>query len=128
MFSVWGTASGVAILANCAGANGGGGGATATVGGNDDGTDWKGVFCIPGASLLACSSALANACTVTKRCLGSFASAVFTTCSSSDEIVGTRSRKGAGGANMCCVQSSVKEPLKGRSPLSHSYTTIPSEY
>src|SRR5437764_4250219 len=90
----------------------GGDGGEAGCGGDDMttfGTDW-----------LACSNAFANACTLPKRCFGSLARAVMTTCSTSCEMPGIFSRNGGGDANMCCAQSSVNEPWKGRSPLSHS--------
>src|SRR5712692_3335672 len=42
---------------------------------------------------LACSSAAAKACTLSKRSLASLASALITTCSTAGEIEGTLSRK-----------------------------------
>src|SRR5437868_589576 len=60
---------------------------------------------------LACSSAVANAFTLTKRCFGSFANAVSTTCSTSAVIVGTFLRKDGGGVNACCIAISIAVPL-----------------
>lgn len=75
-----------------------------------------------------CSNASANACTLAKRSLGSLASALSTTCSIVGGIVEVVSRKDAGGTARCWATISVREPSKGQFPLSHSYTTTPSEY
>src|SRR5579859_3753977 len=69
---------------------------------------------------LACSKALANACTLLKRWDGSLAIAVRTTSSIAGETVGIFSRSAGGAANICCAHTSLKDPWKGRSPLSHS--------
>ena len=76
----------------------------------------------------ACSNASANACTLAKRSLGSLASAMSTTCSMAGGIVEVDSRKDGGGTARCWATISVREPSKGRVPLSHSYTTTPSAY
>lgn len=61
-------------------------------------------------STLACSNALAKARTLPKRCLGSLASAVITTCSTSAEMLGTFSRSDGGDARQCLAAISVKKP------------------
>src|SRR6266566_1660698 len=71
---------------------------------------------------------MAKALILAKRCCGSLASAIITTCSTSGEIEGNLSRKGGGEPNMCWLAISLKVPLKGRLPVNHSYTTIPNEY
>jgi hypothetical protein len=63
-----------------------------------------------GAFPHACSRALANARRLAKRCCGSFARAMNITCSTSDEIVGTFSRKDGREANICWLAISVKDP------------------
>src|SRR5947209_20333929 len=97
--------------------------------GRDGGGD-GGISAITTAGLawLACSRAVAKAWTVAKRWVRSLARAVSTMRSTSGGSEGTFSCRGGGGAYICWVHSSVNDPRKGRSPLSHSYTTIPSEY
>src|SRR5579863_855446 len=73
----------------------------------------------------ACSRASANSCTLAKRSLGCLASALNTTCSTSGERKGTRSRKDGGGTCKCWSTTSVRVPWKGHLPQSHSYTTTP---
>ena len=63
-----------------------------------------------GAFPHACSSALAKARRLEKRCCGSLASAIISTCSTSGDIVGSFSRKGGRVANICWVAISVKVP------------------
>src|SRR5579883_881134 len=58
----------------------------------------------------ACSKALANALTLPKRALGSLASAVITTRSTSGKIARFLSRKGRGGTERCWATISVSEP------------------
>src|SRR5437764_2549117 len=65
--------------------------------GNNDGLGW-----------LACSRAVAKAWMLRKRCCGSFARAISTTCSTSEGMVGTFVRKGGGEANICWLTTSVK--------------------
>jgi len=75
------------------------------------GSDGTGFGCVDtgvdGVVWLACSKAVAKACTVAKRCLGSLASAVNTTCSTSSGKVGTFSRKEGGGVIKCLAKISV---------------------
>ncbi len=61
----------------------------------------------------ACSNAVANACTLPKRCLGSLARAVITTCSTSGEIVGICSRKDGEGTMVCLMAISLYDREKG---------------
>ena len=63
-----------------------------------------------GAFPHACSSALAKARRLEKRCCGSLASAIISTCSTSGDIVGSFSLKGGRVANICWVHNSVKDP------------------
>lgn len=63
-----------------------------------------------GAFPAACSRALAKARRLEKRCCGSLARAISSTCSTSGEIVGNFSRKGERVANICWVAISVKVP------------------
>lgn len=72
------------------------------------------------AILLACSKAVANACTLEKRCCGSFASALNTTSSTRDEMPEILPYRDGGGVSTCWLAISVKDPLNGRCPLSHS--------
>ena len=72
--------------------------------------DMKGVFELIGFVELACSKAVANACIVTNRSFGSLASAIKTTCSTSEGIVGTFSRIGGGGTRVCLAAISVNDP------------------
>src|SRR5436309_16134030 len=97
----------------------GGNGVSASCGGGEVGCGGGGRTTF-GADWLACSKAFAKACTLPKRCFGSLARAVITTCSTSCETPDDFSHNDGGDANMCCAQSSVNEPWKGRSPQSHS--------
>src|SRR2546425_11684102 len=54
-----------------------------------------------GPDLQACSKALANACTLAKRCCGSLASAVITTSSALGGIAETFERRDGGGTYIC---------------------------
>src|SRR5205814_9332056 len=63
---------------------------------------------------LACSKTWANSSTVAKRCLGSLARALNTTCSTSFGNAGNCSWKGGGGVMTCCTASSTTVPEKGR--------------
>ena len=62
---------------------------------------------------LACTSALAKARSVAKRCCGSLARAIAMTCSTSSGSVGSLSRKDGTGANTCWLAISVNVPWKG---------------
>src|SRR5437667_5710061 len=86
----------------------------AGTGGGGDGSRLEGwgpsmvddTCCTPAAA----ESALAKALILSKRCLGSLASALVTTSSIVGSIVGTFSLSDGGGANRCWVHSSVKVP------------------
>src|SRR6266436_7107007 len=69
---------------------------------------------------LACSKAVANSCTVGKRCCGTLASALSTTCSTAGGSFGIFSCKGGGGTLRCWLMTCHGFPWKGCSPLSHS--------
>src|SRR5260370_12134031 len=59
---------------------------------------------------LACSRAVANALILLKRRVGSLASAVSMTCSTSGEIVGILSLRGGTGVIICLTAISVNVP------------------
>ena len=71
-------------------------------------------------SRLACSNAVAKARTEAKRSSGFLARAVNTTCSMAGERAGSCACREGGGVTLCLMAISVKEPWKGRLPLSHS--------
>src|SRR5215470_4600268 len=112
--------TGLISAADCLG---GEGGMTGNVGGRSGGLVVRGgcTIGVPGgvttrtdgftnvttSAWLACSSAVANACTLAKRPFGSLASAVITTCSTSGKIVGTFSRNGGGGVMVCWTATSL---------------------
>src|ERR1051325_8558328 len=102
-------------------------GAARTVGATPDIDGDGGAICVgaivgilAASPRLACSRAVAKAATLAKRCVGSLASAVNMTCSTSGEIEGTFSRREGTGDSICLTAISVNEPEKGRSPLNHS--------
>jgi len=73
-------------------------------------------------------SALTAASTSEKRSAGAFASMRMTAASTSVGQSGRISRMGGGGDETCDIIISYVEPLKGTSPVSISYATIPKAY
>jgi hypothetical protein len=69
---------------------------------------------------LACCNALIKACTESKRSLGSLASALKSTCSTSGGKSGTCLSSEGGGLVVCCTTTSMTVPTKGQRPVSHS--------
>src|SRR5690348_7800626 len=81
------------------------GGQAYCVGGISATTGWRGwlekaleICCV---DRQACSRAVAKACRLLKRCCGSLASAIITTCSIVGPIAGNFSRNGGGGTKRC---------------------------
>ena len=73
-----------------------------------------------GESKHACSNAWEKAFTLEKRCCGSLLSAIMTTSSTDEGIVGFFAHNDGGAETICWVAISIGVPLKGRSPHIHS--------